>query len=134
MSDSRMTDSRLAEKLIALLRYEMEDGRGCCAEELIDEVIVDTRTAIVNQFDGPEDLTDEQCEKITRETLVLADHLVMVLVETGHADAAEKTIEHIANRRRECDAKFGSPRSVPFSTEEREKLASQWGKSSAEVA
>lgn len=121
-----MSASRLAEQLMALLRYELDDGRGCCAEELIDDVIGEARDAMICQFDGTEDLTAEQCEKITGDVLVLADHLVMAMVATGHADRARAVVESIAASRRRCDAKFGSPRDVPFSHAERDELAKEW--------
>lgn len=126
------SNSRLTEKLIALLRYEMENGRGCDCSELIEEVLADTRQAIVCQFDGDEDLTAKQIERIDRDVMILADHLVMALMETDHADDAESLIDNIANRRRECDAKFGSPRMPPFSHREREELAKQWDARSVE--
>lgn len=128
-----VSESRRAEQLIALLRYEMEDGRGCGSSELIEEIIGDVRNATIHQFDGPDDLTDEQSARIDRDVLILADHLVMALVASGHADAAEAMIESIALRRSECDAKFGTPRSVPFSHREREQLAKQWDASAEEV-
>jgi hypothetical protein len=127
-------DTRAVEKLLANLRYELDPNTGGCSSseeiqsllETVHEVLIDPPGE-----NGPDaDLTDADMDRIHRNVCILAEHLVLALVESGHYEKAHDHVEAVARTRRRCDAKFSVPRAVPLTWEERETLAAEWDESS----
>ncbi len=121
--------SRTTERLLALMQYELSPATNgvSCSEQL--QMVIEWATDIIGNPDGlgPNgDLTHEQCERAEAQARVMIDHVLMAMIAIGHADDVHGYIEHSAKRRRECEAKFGSPRSIPFTHSERENLARAW--------
>ncbi|MGE3460085.1 MAG: hypothetical protein AB7O24_33550 [Kofleriaceae bacterium] len=128
-------DSRLAEKLVALLRYEIAPStQGVGPFEILGELLDLTREEVLNHTFGDDedaDYTREQMCELERWSAIVAEHLIRALAMCGLADKAEAFLEDHARSRRECAAKFNQAPEVPFTDEERKALADAWGKEQA---
>lgn len=122
--------SRATERLIALLRYEL-GPHGCSTSEHLCELLTFARDAILND-DCPDDPTDADLDRIENAARVMMEYMIRGLVAGGHIARAAEFIEGIAEDRRRCDARFNTPREIPFDDGERERLAAEWDLQSAE--
>lgn len=121
-------DSRATERLIALWRYEVDPQNGGCSifEELPD--LLELAEDPAGLKEAGEDLTPEQLEHAARDAQLISDRVLLALVEAGYYERALAFVENIARLRRECDARSGAPRAIPFGREEWERLAKQVGR------
>ena len=153
MSDSKTNeptttsapDYRRIEKLIAAYHYEFAPDpntghyRGCCSEELLGDLFDEAREIVLNGdtwAKNPEEPTPAEMQRLDEQCVAFGEHMIRGLAAIGYIEQAEAFIERIALRRAECDAKFSAPRDIPFSADERERLAKSWGSATdeAEVA
>lgn len=133
-----VAETRTAEKLIALWRYETDrDTGGCCAGEHVMFLTDHIRDLVGNgPGHGPNgDYTAADLARYDRESTLLGDHLLVALVRMGRMEAAFEWLEHIAQQRRECQARFGQARElIPFEGDEQKKLATAWDQANAAAA
>lgn len=123
--------SRDVETLIALLRYEMSNEHGCSSGEILEEMFDYVKGVVLNSGIPPEptdeDLAKLDLAKMHRTNVAFAEHLLRALIAAGHGDDAQRFVEDTAGSRRQCEARFGTTRAIPFSDEEREELSKAWG-------
>ncbi|MGE3460236.1 MAG: hypothetical protein AB7O24_34335 [Kofleriaceae bacterium] len=130
------TDTRVTEKLLALLRYEMDVEHGVGSSELLDETLDWVRDILLNGDDAEtyEKPTEDDRRRWRNQNVAMAEHIVAAMVASGHAAECTELVEHWAERRRECEAKFKMSRLVPFTASEEKSLTAAWNQSSADAA
>ena len=117
--------SRSIERLVALLRYEMEPVRGSSSSEVLERLLEYAQRVVINA-ECPEQPTRADLDRIHAESVAMAEHVLQGLIANGHAAEAAAFVEGVATSRRECEARFGGERAIPFSRKEREALSKRW--------
>jgi hypothetical protein len=126
-----VTDSRTIEKLTALLRYEMDPKTGgCSASETFDALRTHLLETANRHWPHTEEPTDEEVARHDAAMITISEHILQGIIAAGWFTDAEEFVEGLAWQRRTCQAKFGQPRAIPFTPEERATLAAEWGSSS----
>lgn len=126
-------ETRSTERLLALFRYELGHENGINSSELLEEILEWVGDVLMNSEDDAtyNKPTEADFQRWDKQNTILAEHIVLALVASGHAAECSRFIERCAERRRECEAKFNQDRLIPFAHGERESLAAAWNASAA---
>ena len=86
------------------------------------------KEALASISPGDADMTADEMDRSTRAAQLVTDHVLIALVEGGLYDVARAYVERTATERRTCDARYGSPREIPFGRSEWESLIAKVGR------
>ena len=109
------------ERLLALLRFEREQGFAEFAQEFIDgarDIVLD-----MEDVADLEAVSDERALLQARMEDAVCEAMLLALAEVGMGAAVGKLLDRFAVERRECAARSGMDSDVPFIGDESSVLA-----------